>query len=286
MDDNARAVAETYNQDAEREWQRLAQDPYHALEFQVVMHHLRTHLPPSGKILDAGGGPGRYAIELCRAGHGVVLLDLSSGNIALAREKFSLQPKDVQDRLLEAVVGDIRDLSRFEADSFDAALCLNPLTYLSDQSDREKAITELARVVKPSGVISIGVRGYLALFRTILKIDSDYLLNPEFETLLETGDTQICGVTCHFFRAGEVEQLAEACGLTTVAMAGCEGISNSLDEATNLIAEDEAKWKRWVDLVLETSTEPAVVDTASHILYIGRKPRETKPNRAELKTPR
>jgi hypothetical protein len=84
-------------------------------------------------------------------------------------------------------------------------------------------------------------------------------------------------VTCHFFRAGEIEQLAESCGLTTVAMAGCEGISNSLNEATNLIAEDEAKWKRWVDLVLETSTEPAVVDAASHILYIGQKPGEAKP---------
>ena len=274
MDDNARAVAETYNQDAEREWQRLNKDPYHALEFQVVMHHLQKHLPPQGKILDAGGGPGRYAIELCRAGYEVVLLDLSSGNIALAREKLSLQPQDVRDRLLEAVVGDVRDLSRFEPGSFDAALCLDPLTYLSDQSDREKAIAELARVVKPSGVIGIGVRGYLALFRTILKIDSDYLLNPEFETLLETGDTQIRGVTCHFFRADEIEQLAESCGLTTVAMAGCEGISNSLDETTNLIAEDEAKWQRWVNLVLETSTEPAVVDTASHILYIGRAPGE------------
>jgi 2-polyprenyl-3-methyl-5-hydroxy-6-metoxy-1,4-benzoquinol methylase len=71
-------VAEAYNKNKEREWQRLTKDPYHSLEFTVIMHYLWKHLPPSGKILDAGGGPGRYSLELCRAGYEVVLLDISS----------------------------------------------------------------------------------------------------------------------------------------------------------------------------------------------------------------
>ena len=53
-------------------------------------------------------------------------------------------------------------------------------------------------------------------------------------------------------------------------MAGCEGLSTGLPEATNRLGEDEAKWRRWVELVLETSAEPAVVDMAEHILYVGR----------------
>jgi 2-polyprenyl-3-methyl-5-hydroxy-6-metoxy-1,4-benzoquinol methylase len=40
------------------------------------MHFLEKHLPKKGLILDAGGGPGRYTIELARSGYDVVLLDL------------------------------------------------------------------------------------------------------------------------------------------------------------------------------------------------------------------
>lgn len=37
-----------------------------------------------------------------------------------------------------------------------------------------------------------------------------------------------------------------------------------------MLGQDEAKWRRWVELVLETSNEPAVVDMAEHILYVGK----------------
>lgn len=50
------------------EWNRLVKDAYHALEFLVTMHYLRKYLPETGKILDAGGGPGRYALELWSGG--------------------------------------------------------------------------------------------------------------------------------------------------------------------------------------------------------------------------
>ncbi len=265
-------VAQIYNQDPEREWHRLVLDSYHSLEFLVTMHYLQKYLPPSGRILDAGGGPGRYSIELCKAGYEVVLLDLSSGNIALAQNKLKSQPQAVQKRLVEFVVGDVRDLARFELDSFDAILCLDPLTYLSEEADRIQAVSELVRVVKPGGLVYISGRGYLALPRTLLKIANDYFLDPVFAAFIETGDIPIQGHTCHFFRADELRQLTESCGLTTVEMAGCEGLATSLSEATNLLAQDEAKWKRWVALVLETSAEPAVVDMAEHILHIGRAP--------------
>ena len=42
--------------------------------------------------------------------------------------------------------------------------------------------------------------------------------------------------------------------------------------ATNALAQDTAKWQRWVDLVIQTANDPALVDMAEHILYIGRKP--------------
>jgi ubiquinone/menaquinone biosynthesis C-methylase UbiE len=236
------------------------------------MHHLPKHLPPQGKILDAGGGPGRYSLELCRAGYEVVLFDLSSGNISLAKEKFSSQPQAVQNKLLEFVVGDVRDLSQFETDFFDAILCLDPISYLSQETDRVQAVSELVRVTKSQGIVCLSGRGYLALPRTLLLIDNNCFLDTSFTTFIETGNIPIAGSMVHFFRAGELRQLAESCGLTTLEMAGCEGLSSGLVEATNELGQDEEKWNRWIELVLQTSTEPAVVDLAEHILYIGRAP--------------
>ena len=264
-------ATETYD-DVEREWNRLVRDAYHSLEFLVTMRHIRKHFPSSGTILDAGGGPGRYSIEFCRAGYNVVLLDLSPKCIAVAKDKFKSESKAVQNRLLEFVLGDIRDLSRFETNHFDAVLCLGgPLTCISDEAERTTAMSELVRVAKPDAVVCISVVGLLAAFRTILVRVSHELLEPSFQTLVSHGDATVGGVWWHFFRADELRELAESCGLTTIQMAGCEGLSTGLQDATNLLKQDEAKWQRWVELVLSTSTEPSVVDMGAHILYIGGK---------------
>jgi ubiquinone/menaquinone biosynthesis C-methylase UbiE len=60
------AVREWYDSKANYEWKRLFQDAYHRLEFIVHMHFLDKYLPKEGLILDAGGGPGRYTIELAK----------------------------------------------------------------------------------------------------------------------------------------------------------------------------------------------------------------------------
>ena len=59
---------DSYTDCVRREWRRLVKDAYHGLEFQTSLHFLEEHLPQKGLVLDAGGGPGRYAIELARKG--------------------------------------------------------------------------------------------------------------------------------------------------------------------------------------------------------------------------
>jgi len=263
-------VARLYDQDPEAEWRRLVFDPYRSLEFLVTMHYIRRHFPDTGRVLDAGGGPGRYAIELCRSGYDVVLLDPSPRLIELAAQKFESQPPDVRRRLTASAVGDVRDLSQLDSDSFDAALCLDPLSYLPDPSDRTRAIRELIRVCKHGAIVCLSARGYLAVLRTLLARFRDQLVGPETELLVSHGNSVCGGVLCHFYRADELRQLAESCGLHTLDMAGCEGLSANMPEATNLLAQDEAAWQRWVELLLETSGEPAVADMAEHILYVGQ----------------
>ena len=267
------STAEAYNANPQREWDRLVKDPYHTLEFLATWHHLQQYLPATGRVLDAGGGPGRYALELCRAGYEVVLLDLSAGILAVAKERFQCEPVHAQQRLLEVVEGDIRDLSRFAPNSFDAVLCLGgPLTHLGEEADRLKALKELVRVVRPGGIVSVGVMGYWAVLRTVLAQSCEELAETSFQTLVQTGNSfmQATGSVWHFFRAEELRRCCEQCGLTTLIMAGCEGLSTGLVEATNAVGGREAQWHRWVELVLQTSAEPSLVDMSEHILHIGR----------------
>lgn len=56
---------------------KLVRDPYHRLEYNTTMYFLKKYLPSKGLILDAGGGPGRYTIELAKLGYDMVLLDLT-----------------------------------------------------------------------------------------------------------------------------------------------------------------------------------------------------------------
>ena len=80
------------------------------------------------------------------------------------------------------------------------------------------------------------------------------------------------GVPVHFFRSHEIRELAEAAGLETLEMSGCEGLSTGYEEETNELARSQEAWDRWVSLVLDTATDPTIVDGAGHILYIGQKP--------------
>jgi ubiquinone/menaquinone biosynthesis C-methylase UbiE len=117
-------IRQHYNDSVEHEWERLELDAYHQLEFETTMHLLRRHLPASGVVLDAGGGPGRYARELCRSGYQVVLLDYAPGLLEKARTVFADEPATVQENLRQCVEGDIRNLSLFPTGAFDATLCL------------------------------------------------------------------------------------------------------------------------------------------------------------------
>ena len=267
-----KSVAQIYDENATREWKRLESAPFRSIEFLVTMDRILKYLPKTGKVLDTGGGPGRYTIELCRRGYQVVLLDLSEECLNLAKKKILGEPKGVQERLMDLVAGDIRNLSGFVDNSFEAVLCLDPLSYLCEIEERRKAASELVRVTKPGGVVCIAVRGYLAVLRHMLKRFPQQLLDDSFNDLVRTGDTFVQGVPVHFFRAQEVCRLTESIGLVTLEMCGCEGLSTGLEEATDALAEDTARWACWMDLVLKTASEPAVVDMAPHMLYIGRKP--------------
>jgi len=271
--DVEKIVKDWYAKTADYEWKRLVQDPYHQIEFIVTSHFLNKHLPRSGLILDAGGGPGRYTIALAKKGYNVVLLDLVKETLEIAKEQ--IKREKVEDKVKQIVEGSIKDLSMFPDETFDGVLCLGgPLSHFLSVQERDAATSELVRVAKVNAPIFASVIGRLGVLKTILIEAPEIMKHAKHH--LEVGD-YIPGETgkeftaAHWFLPEELKELFEKHNVKTLEMAGLEGLSSHLEKATNELYKDKGKWKTWIDIVLKTCNRPSVVGTAEHILYVGRK---------------
>lgn len=84
LKESMRSVKAFYDDNTEAEWTRLDRRP---IEFEIAKRFLKRIIKPGDKILDMGGGPGRYAVWLAEMGCKVTLGDLSSTNVKFAKKK-------------------------------------------------------------------------------------------------------------------------------------------------------------------------------------------------------
>jgi len=271
-------VKRFYDDIAEKEWKRLIRHPYHRLEFIVTMYFLEKYLPPHGLVLDAGGGPGRYSIELAKRGYDVVLFDLSPKCLELAKKKITRA--HVAGKVKRIVEGTITDMSMFRDEEFDVVLCLAPLSHLIEGKDQQKAANEVVRVAKQGAPLFIGVIGLYGVFRSVLQRLPYELTEPSHEELFTRGvhrwhEDKHKGARgfadAVFWHPKDLRALFESRGVETLEMATCEGLSSHLQGATNRLYRDKEKWAKWIDLLLKTCTDPVLLGMGEHFLYIGRK---------------
>lgn len=238
-------VRDWFAKTAKDEWRRLKRDAYHQLEFLVTMHFLEKYLPEEGFILDAGGGPGRYTIELAKRGYDVVLFDLVKEMLEVAKKQ--IRKEKVQHRVRKIVEGSVTDLSTFGDETFDAVLCLGgPLSHLLTVEERETAAKELVRVARRDAPLFVSVLGRLGVLRTILLEFREEIKYCRHH--LEVGDyvPSVTGrgfTAAHWFLPEELRELFEKRNVETLDMAGLEGLSSHLEEATNELYKDKEKWK-------------------------------------------
>jgi ubiquinone/menaquinone biosynthesis C-methylase UbiE len=128
--------------------------------FWVVYEHLTWRavekvLPPRGtswRVLDAGGGGGKFGVRFAEAGHHVTVLDISAGMLEQAKAAFAA--KGLLDRAT-FVEGTVAELPFADA-QFDLTFSEgDPVSYCLDAYP--KAMRELVRVVKPRGPVILGV---------------------------------------------------------------------------------------------------------------------------------
>jgi SAM-dependent methyltransferase len=258
------------------ELDRLVTGAQSRLEFIVTMHVLETHLPPAKanvRILDAGGGPGRYTIALAERGYRMTLLDLSPELHSIARKEVRALPESSRILIEGIVEASITDLSCLPDESFDVVLCLGgPLSHVVDPQLRGQALRELCRVTTPGGLIFASVIGRIGAFRSAVQwID---WFDGCFPDIAETG-TSIIGhgrAPAYFFYPEDFRDLLEREQLEILRIYGCQRIGAHLDE-DNLLAliSDPVHWPMWKRELLASCDHPADVGVSNHILAVATK---------------
>ena len=279
-------VREHYQTYATEELERLAKDRYAQIEFNVTWQFIQRMLPnpDSGagrtavdaplRILDAGSGPGRYAVSLAQAyGHRVrvSLLDLSPHCLELADEWA--RAVEALPSFEDLVTGDVRDLSRWPEAHFDAVLLLGPLYHLLSARERRRAVSEVRRVLKPGAPVIASAIARFTPARLALKYWPDQVSAPELRAALETGTAPAvpgaAWTDAAYLRPAELRRLFERSGFETETLAAAEGFAAFMEDAVNRLSEDD--YARWLELILQTCADPDLLASAAHILYIGRK---------------
>lgn len=117
-------------------------------EFERIKSLIEKYVPSSSsKIIDIGGGTGKYSEWLAKKGHQVHLVEPVPKHIKLAenranklKNKFSVQ------------LGESRKLE-FKNNFADLIILHGPLYHLQKKEDRDLTISEAKRVLKNDGII-------------------------------------------------------------------------------------------------------------------------------------
>jgi ubiquinone/menaquinone biosynthesis C-methylase UbiE len=264
-----------YGEYAKKEWKRVVKDPFHRLEFDTTFHFLKKYLPKKGLILDAGGGPGRYTIELAKMGYEVVLFDLTPENLELAKKQ--IKKAKVQKNVKEVVEGSITDLSIFKDKSFDAVICLGgPLSHVAPEKNRKKAISELIRVAKTNAPIFVSVMSRFGVINNSIKgWPEEVAITKHWKELAFEGEDYLWlggRGYCHFFTREELINSFEKKNVKILDVVGLEGLANPNIDAINRTPKKYPKaWKNWLYTHYKLCTHPTVVDISQHMLIVVRK---------------
>lgn len=255
------------------EWGRLEREP---LEFRINWHYMRQFLPESGRVLDNGAGPGKYAMELARHGCQVTLCDLTPRLVEIAGAKAD--ELGLRERFDGFLVRNAVNLEGLPDERFDASLMMGPLYHLQQEDERVRAVQELYRVTKKGGII-------FAAFQSTMRMTLNVLQQPQHWKPLERMEPirtfRSSGVFDHadegrftgayYFDVHEIRPFMESHGFETLELIGSSSIGHLLSREQQQYWEERGESAELLELLVEAAKDPSILGVSSHLLYIGRR---------------
>ena len=273
MTDNIDDIADFYNQDPQREHNRLDE---HQLEFDLTWRFLEAFLPTKGEILEIGAGTGRYTLGLVERGYTVTAVDLAEKNLEVCKDYLT---QAGYENKVQFILGDARFLHGVPKKEFDAVLMMGPLYQLVEESDRQMALQEAHARLRPGGVIfSAFISRYGCWGLVIKNIPQLIEYKEEILSVLSRGtdsdDWPRGGFRAYYATVAEIAPLQESTGFETLKIVGIEPCISADDESYNNLT---GEWRKlFLDLFYEISDEPSIIGASRHLLYIGRKKSDQK----------
>ncbi len=250
------------------ESERLIGDAFNRLELIRTQEIIDRYLPePPARILDVGGGPGVYAIWLGELGHEVELIDPVERHIEQARAAG----------VPVAHVGTAEALECPD-ETFDMVLLLGPLYHLQERTERQAALEEARRVLKPAGVVFAAAITRFA--STIDGLYNGFIDHEEFQQIaltdLETGRHVNTGgdpryfTTAYFHRPDELDHEMRTAGFREVKVLAVEGVAWAAPDLADRVENPERR-RALLDLMRRLESEPSLLGASPHFLGVGRR---------------
>jgi len=267
-------IRKHYDDYGMQEWNRWELSPVERIKWFVHLHHLKSHVAADDRVLEIGAGAGRYTQELAAIGSSIVVGDFSPGQLALNRSHA--QEHGFADAIEAWIECDLCELEQhFPEAAFDAVVCYGgPLSYVFDQ--REVALQQMIRVLKPGGKLLLGVMSLWGsvhqYFEGVLGVPID--VNRE---ILATGNLSPNTIGegrhyCHMFRSEQLRSLLERHQLEILTISASNCLSTNHPEFLETVPEEDPRWDHLLEMEIEACQEPGCLDLGTHLIAVCRKP--------------
>jgi S-adenosylmethionine-dependent methyltransferase len=252
------------------EWGRL-DSPEGVRELARASEILTENLPPNSRILDLGGGPGRYAIALARSSHRVVLADLSRTQLDIARGKVAEAGMSALVESYDEV--NATDLSIYADASFDAVVAFGPFYHLTSDAERRQTAREIRRVLTLGGHAFVAfvprVAGLMGLIDRAATTPAQVSVDA-FRAAADVGvfsNTATSGFQEGYYPTPtEMAQLFESSGFHIDDMLSLKSIA--CDRGTQVARLDASLQSEVERIARKLCRQPEVIATSGHALLI------------------
>lgn len=263
--DVAETVRSYYDASVETEWERIDNRP----EFLITCRYITRYVKPGDRVLDIGGGPGRYSLWLAGMGCDVTLLDLSPENVRFAKNKAKEAGLSIQ-----AIQGDARRADQVMEGPFDHVLLMGPLYHLLEECDRVQAVEASLRLLQPGGTLFSSFISLFAGMVYAMKFAPEILLDENEAAFCETvvRDKSFGGMAftqAFFISQKEVLPFMARFPIQKLHLFGQEGILSPCE--SNIMCQSAEVVNAWLDMAEKLAEREDLLSWAEHLMYVGRK---------------
>ena len=263
-------IQKYYDENSEMEWQRLERHPF---EMPLTLYMMEKYIRPGDRVLDIGGGPGRYSIHFAKMGCEVTLVDLSPGNIRFAKDKAA--EAGVK---FNAYAANCLELNTLDLGEFDHVLLMGPLYHLKEDADRKMAVEQAMLHLKTGGNLYasfiLNFAGIIYDLKNGGYAEQDFAEGTQTACLIDDilqGRDYIGPAfsSARFSHPDNILPFMAQFPLKKLHLFGQEGIL-SVNEP-ELMKRSQGEINCWIEIAKKLLEEPSLLALSEHAMYIGQK---------------